>query len=196
MSNQPPLCCPEATALGYMASGYRPTPPPCIPVSAQPWAHILASLLIDGVPGIVRAIHARNDDELDQMAVDLSFWIWTLPDTLESLGLPDTGATFLLMVFDLVQSELARRRAPKPVAGEQGSWIATVKAANRVEDLAARFTALRPAGGTRLKGLCPMHKEKSPSFVVYTEQQKWHCFGGCARGGDVIDLAERLGVRL
>lgn len=194
MSNQPPLFCPEATALGYMVSGCHPTPPPCIPVAAQPWAQILTLMLTDGIPGIARALHSRSNDELDQLVVDLSFWIWTLPDTLESLGLPDSGASFLVMMFDLAQSELTRRRTPRPVP--RGNWYADIKATNRVEDMAARFTELRPAGAGKLKGCCPMHQERTPSFLVYVDQQKWFCFGGCARGGDVIDLAERLGVAL
>ncbi len=35
---------------------------------------------------------------------------------------------------------------------------------------------------------CPLHQEKSPSFCWYREQNSWYCFGGCAKGGDVIDL--------
>lgn len=193
MTDQLPLFNPEATALGYMTVGYRPAPPePTIPQRAKPLWHVLTNMMTDGVPGIVRAIHARGDDELDQLVVDLSFWVWEA----SYLSPPAIGGSLAAMIIDLCQDELARRHAPKPVAKELGSWIANTKAANRVEDVAARFTALRPAGYQKLKGLCPMHREQTPSFLVYTDQQKWHCFGGCARGGDVIDLAERLGVRL
>ena len=191
---QPILFSPVPSALEAMGD---PTPielPLCIPVKAQPWAHVLNNLMCDGVPGIARAIHARSDEELDQMVVDLAFWIWTLPYALEQLGIPGAEPTVLMMVFDLAQNELARRRAPKPEP--KGNWIADTKAANRVEDVAARFTQLRPAGANRLKGLCPMHQEKTPSFLIWVDDQKWRCFGGCARGGDVLDLAERLGLRL
>ncbi len=47
---------------------------------------------------------------------------------------------------------------------------------------------LRPAGGERLKGLCPLHSEKTPSFIVYQDQH-YHCFG-CGQGGDVIDFIQ------
>ena len=44
---------------------------------------------------------------------------------------------------------------------------------------------LRPAGGGRLKGLCPFHDEKSPSFNVNPALNMFHCFG-CGASGDVI----------
>lgn len=65
--------------------------------------------------------------------------------------------------------------------------------------------------GRNLKGLCPFHTEKSPSFMVNPEKQIYHCFG-CGAGGDVFSflmkyeglefvqavgqLAERYGVTL
>lgn len=67
-----------------------------------------------------------------------------------------------------------------------------VKARVRVEDFAGRFTELRPAGAGKLKGRCPLHQERTPSFFVYIESQRWQCFGACARGGDVISLGQAL----
>lgn len=40
--------------------------------------------------------------------------------------------------------------------------------------------------GKRLVGLCPFHNEKTPSFYVFTENNRCWCFG-CQQGGDVID---------
>ena len=37
------------------------------------------------------------------------------------------------------------------------------------------------------KALCPIHKEKTPSFAVYPDNNSWHCFG-CGVGGSVIDF--------
>lgn len=43
---------------------------------------------------------------------------------------------------------------------------------------------------------CPLHSEKTPSFVIYSQLDKWYCFG-CHRGGDTIDLiSEALGQSL
>jgi len=67
-----------------------------------------------------------------------------------------------------------------------------VKNAVRIEELAGRFTELRVISAGKMKGLCPVHDEKTPSFHVNLERQAWICFGACARGGDVIDLAREL----
>lgn len=44
---------------------------------------------------------------------------------------------------------------------------------------------LKRSGNTSLKGLCPFHQEKTPSFHVDTSRQSFHCFG-CGKGGDVF----------
>jgi hypothetical protein len=67
-----------------------------------------------------------------------------------------------------------------------------VKQAVSVEELAERFTQLTPAGPRKLKGRCPLHEERTPSFYVYQDSQRWQCFGACASGGDVVELARRL----
>ena len=50
---------------------------------------------------------------------------------------------------------------------------------------------LRKVWGGRVKYLCPLHNEKTPSFVWYVKSNKWHCFG-CSEGGSVIDLHMKL----
>ena len=49
-----------------------------------------------------------------------------------------------------------------------------------------------PTGPGRWKGLCPIHHEKTPSFYIYSEPWRWYCFGACAGGGDIVDLAREL----
>ena len=59
-------------------------------------------------------------------------------------------------------------------------------------DVAGRYTHLERAGSNgRVKGLCPLHTEKSPSFFVFNDTQRWHCFG-CNKGGDIFDLVGEL----
>ncbi|HVM20396.1 MAG TPA: DNA primase [Egibacteraceae bacterium] len=53
------------------------------------------------------------------------------------------------------------------------------------------YTSLKPAGGRRLKGLCPFHEEKTPSFTVDPVNNLYHCFG-CDAGGDVIGFLQQV----
>lgn len=58
-------------------------------------------------------------------------------------------------------------------------------------DVVAEVVRLSPAGGQSLKGLCPFHAEKTPSFYVHRDKQFWHCFG-CGEGGDVFTFYQRV----
>lgn len=60
-----------------------------------------------------------------------------------------------------------------------------------IADIVGEHIQLRNAGGGNLKGLCPFHEEKSPSFNVTPTRGYWYCFG-CAEGGDVITFVRRL----
>jgi DNA primase len=55
-----------------------------------------------------------------------------------------------------------------------------------VADLIRSYIQLSPAGRS-LKGLCPFHGEKTPSFIVSPDKKIWHCFG-CGEGGDVLSF--------
>jgi len=46
---------------------------------------------------------------------------------------------------------------------------------------------LKPLGSNKFVSLCPFHKEKHPSLVLYTNTNRFYCFG-CHKKGDVIDL--------
>lgn len=67
------------------------------------------------------------------------------------------------------------------------STIAEVKSKIDILDYIGRYTTLKKAG-KHYTGLCPFHKEKSPSFVVSPDRQMWYCFGACHEGGDVLNF--------
>lgn len=88
--------------------------------------------------------------------------------------------------------------------------VAEIKGRLPVADVVGASVQLKKAG-TTLKGLCPFHGEKTPSFVVTPARDTWHCFG-CGKHGDIFtfvmerdslsfpealnQLAERAGVEI
>jgi DNA primase len=64
--------------------------------------------------------------------------------------------------------------------------VQAVRDAVDIVDVASEYTRLAKAG-RRYKGLCPLHKEKTPSFSVDPDQGLYYCFG-CGQGGDAIKL--------
>jgi len=84
--------------------------------------------------------------------------------------------------------------------------IALVREKAPIDEIIGEQVQLRNAGGGNLKGLCPFHDEKSPSFNVTPARGLFYCFG-CGAGGDVIkfvqdvehldfsDAVERLAAR-
>ncbi len=74
--------------------------------------------------------------------------------------------------------------------------VENVRDAGDIVRLVSDYVPLKPAG-SRMKGLCPFHEEKTPSFSVDPERQLFYCFG-CQQGGDVFKFVmqyEKLGFR-
>lgn len=72
-----------------------------------------------------------------------------------------------------------------------------IRARVRIEDIVGRSVVLKPDGSGRMKGLCPFHDEKSPSFKVDKSRGRYHCYG-CEADGDVFEFvqqAEQLSFR-
>ena len=69
--------------------------------------------------------------------------------------------------------------------------IAEVREKSRIDEVVGDYVTLRNAGGGSMKGLCPFHDEKSPSFNVNPSRNFYHCFG-CQEGGDVISFLMKI----
>lgn len=69
--------------------------------------------------------------------------------------------------------------------------IAAIREQANIEDLVGEYVQLRRAGADSLKGLCPFHDEKSPSFHVRPNHGHFHCFG-CGEGGDVYAFLQKI----
>nr|WP_194719733.1 DNA primase [Cellulosimicrobium arenosum] len=61
----------------------------------------------------------------------------------------------------------------------------------RIDEIVSAHVTLKPAGVGSMKGLCPFHDERSPSFHVRPGVGRWHCFG-CGEGGDVISFVQKI----
>lgn len=64
------------------------------------------------------------------------------------------------------------------------SFVQQLVSRMAIEDLISSYVVLKRSG-RNVKGLCPFHSEKTPSFTVYPDTQSYYCFG-CGEGGDVI----------
>ncbi|MEO6956913.1 MAG: DNA primase [Antricoccus sp.] len=69
--------------------------------------------------------------------------------------------------------------------------IQAVRERTRIADVIGEYVTLRNAGGGNLKGLCPFHDEKTPSFSVSPGRGFFYCFG-CAESGDVISFVQKM----
>lgn len=68
--------------------------------------------------------------------------------------------------------------------------IDEIKNSNDIVDVISQYVILKRSG-RNFFGLCPFHKEKSPSFSVSPDKQIFHCFG-CGAGGNVIHFVSKI----
>jgi DNA primase len=69
--------------------------------------------------------------------------------------------------------------------------VAEVRERARIDDVVREYVTLKSAGGGSMKGLCPFHDERSPSFHVTPSRGMWYCFG-CGEGGDLIGFIQKI----
>ena len=68
--------------------------------------------------------------------------------------------------------------------------IEEIRSSNDIVDVISKYITLKRSG-RNFFGLCPFHKEKSPSFAVSSDKQIFHCFG-CGAGGNVIHFISKI----
>ena len=118
-----------------------------------------------------------------------------MPDGAPRSREPSVGAPLV------VHRAVRLRRAVRPgqYAGRAAPPIlvpvSVVDEVRERTDILALVGASTPPrkAGRLYKGLCPFHNEDTPSFVVYPDSGRWHCFGACATGGDAYVLLPRGG---
>lgn len=71
------------------------------------------------------------------------------------------------------------------------SDVELVRERSRLDEVVAEHVTLRSGGIGSMKGLCPFHDEKTPSFNIRPQLGHWHCFG-CGEGGDVISFVQKI----
>ncbi|MFG1806229.1 DNA primase [Streptomyces sp. NPDC049040] len=69
--------------------------------------------------------------------------------------------------------------------------VKAVRDAVPIDAVVSEYLQLKNAGGGNLKGLCPFHDEKSPSFQVSPSKGLFHCFG-CGEGGDTLAFVMKV----
>ena len=72
-----------------------------------------------------------------------------------------------------------------------GDFAQTLKEQADIVRIVGEYVKLRKSGAQNFQGLCPFHREKTPSFSVHTTRQFFHCFG-CGASGDVFNFVQKI----
>jgi len=74
---------------------------------------------------------------------------------------------------------------------ETGDFKEFVKQQADIVRIVGDYVKLKKVGAQNYSGLCPFHKEKTPSFSVHATRQFFHCFG-CGTSGDVLSFVQKI----
>src|SRR2546427_1121335 len=72
-----------------------------------------------------------------------------------------------------------------------GDFAQSLKLQSDIVRIVGQYVSLRKTGAQNHTGLCPFHKEKTPSFSVHATRQFYHCFG-CGISGDVFSFVQKI----
>ena len=86
---------------------------------------------------------------------------------------------------------LSEAEALSSIQNLMSDFAQTVKQQADIVKVIEGYIRLRKSGAQNYQGLCPFHKEKSPSFSVHAVRQFYHCFG-CQASGDVFSFVAKI----
>src|SRR5262245_19677909 len=92
--------------------------------------------------------------------------------------------TTALGLHSTVNRQISHKQLPIRAKPMPDDVIVEIKQRVDIESVVGETVRLTRAG-RNLKGLCPFHSEKTPSFVVYPKDGSYHCFG-CGANGDIF----------
>ena len=78
---------------------------------------------------------------------------------------------------------------PKPIAGHIN--VESIKARADIVSILEGYGLKLKKAGHNFKACCPFHNEKTPSFTIYPDENRWHCFG-CQADGDVFGFVMKI----
>lgn len=90
------------------------------------------------------------------------------------------------LAINIAKSDTA---LPERRGSNRPPLVRDVKSRNDVADVIGQYVKLMKSG-QNLRGLCPFHHDRKPSFIVYPSDQRWWCFS-CNQGGDICDFTMR-----
>jgi hypothetical protein len=69
--------------------------------------------------------------------------------------------------------------------------VETIKQCADIVSIIENYAVKLKKAGHNFKGLCPFHNERTPSFIIYPEEKRYHCYG-CQADGDVIGFVMKM----
>ena len=105
-------------------------------------------------------------------------------------ALPDwPGYGYWLWYIDVVSEaiEIKKVTMPKPVVKPGHVDLEALKARLDIVSVIENYGIVLKKAGHNLKACCPFHDERTPSFMVYPDQNRFQCFG-CQAKGDTLDF--------
>jgi hypothetical protein len=138
-----------------------------------------------------------NNTRTDAEALTIRFTLKELRKELHTAEvncLPDQDDYgYWLWYADIVNQaiDIKKKAQPKPIVIPGHIDIEAIKQCADIVTVVENYAVKLKKAGHDFKGLCPFHKERTPSFTVYPEEKRYHCYG-CQADGDVIGFVMKI----